>query len=108
MFATKLKVASALFLSSFIVWLALILIIAQPTETLGQSHFSNFSLLAMFLGSAIAASLSSMVVGVNLLELKISPMSLTKKLGRNRVKVGIKAPKEFPIKREKNESQFMI
>lgn len=87
MFATKLKVASALFLSSFIIWLVLILLVAQPTDNVVRIQFSNLALLALFLGSAIAASLSSMVIGLHLLELKMKPKSLTKKFGRGRVSI---------------------
>lgn len=85
MFATKLKVASALFLSSFIIWLILIFLGAQPNDTVGQIQFSNLSILALFLGSAIAASLSSMVIGLNFLGLEMKPISLKKKFGRGQV-----------------------
>ncbi len=84
MFATKLRVASALFFSSFIVWLALIILAAQPTDNLSQFQFSNITLLSLFLGSAIVASLSSMVIGTDLLGLKMKSISLKKKTGLER------------------------
>ena len=76
--ATKLKVASAIFLASFIVWLVLILLVAQPTDNIGRLQFSNFLILSLFLSSAIAASFSSMIIGLDLIEFKMRPMSLTK------------------------------
>jgi hypothetical protein len=87
MFATKLKVASALFLCSFIVWVGLILLAAKPTENFGRIQFSNFLILALFLGSAITASLSSMLIGLDLIELKMRPLSLAKKFGRGRLSI---------------------
>lgn len=84
MFATKLRVASALFFSSFIIWLILIILVAQPTDSLGQVQFSNLTLLSLFLGSAIVASLSSMVIGADLLGLKMKSISLKKKTGLER------------------------
>lgn len=103
MFATKLKVASAFFLSSFIVWLILILLMAQPTDNVGQIQFSNFALLALFLGSAIAASLSSMVIGLDLLEIKIKPRILKEKFGRGRVSLRMrKSASVSPKQKEKD------
>ena len=87
MFATKLKVASALFLSSFIVWLGLILLAAKPTDNFGRIQFSNLLILAFFLGSATTASLSSMLIGLDLIEFKMRPMRLVKKVGRGRLSV---------------------
>jgi hypothetical protein len=85
LFATKLRVASATFLSSFIVWLGLILLVAQPTDNIGRFQFSNFLILALFLGSAITASLSSMVIGLDFLGLEMKSNSLMKKFGRGQV-----------------------
>jgi len=85
MFATKLKVASALFLSFFIIWLILILLVGQPTDNVNRIQFSNSALLALFLGSAAVASLSSMVIGLNFLGFEMIPISLKKKFGRGQV-----------------------
>ena len=108
MFATKLKVASALFLSSFIIWLALILLAAQPTDNLAQFQFSDSSLLAVFLGSAIAASLSSMVIGLDLLELRMKPMSLTKKFGIGRVSLRSRKSKAVSPKQQDKDSKVEL
>jgi hypothetical protein len=97
MFATKLKVAFALFLSSFIVWLILIFLVAQPTGSVGQIQFSDFAPLALFLGSAITASLSSMVIGLNFIGL-MKPISLKKSLGEVKL----------PLRRENHHHQFNL
>jgi hypothetical protein len=85
MFATKLKVASALFLSFFIIWLILIFLVGQPTDNVNRIQFSNSALLALFLGSAAVASLSSMAIGLNFLGFEMIPISLKKKFGRGQV-----------------------
>jgi len=101
MLATKLKVASALFLSSFIVWLILVLLFAQPTDSVGKLQFSNFTFLALFLGSAIAASISSMSIGLDLLEVKVKPVGIAQKFKRGRVKLHTR--KSMPVLRKRKK-----
>jgi len=108
MFATKLKVAFALFVSSFSVWLIMILLVAQPTDNLAQFQFPDFSLLAVFLGSAIAASVSSMTIGLDLLEFKMKPMSLTKKFGRGRVNLRMRKSKAVSPKMQDKDSKVEL
>ena len=108
MFATKLKVAFALFLSFFIIWLALILLGAQPDSSVHQIQFSNLTILSLFLGSAAFASVLSMIIGLDLLGFEMKPTSLKKKFGRVRVKLHTRKLAAASLKQQKKDSTVQL
>ena len=68
MLITKTKVAYALFLFSFTIWLALFWTALSPTFTAGnQIQFTDPALLALFVGSAFTASIGCLLIGVHYL-----------------------------------------
>jgi len=74
MLATKTRVAYALFLFSYIVWLTLASVALFPAFTAGNRiQFPNTAFQAAFVGSAITASIACLLIGVHHLGLRINP-----------------------------------
>lgn len=79
--STKMKVAIATFLFFFGIWIVLICSVYFPTWLTGPFRFplansikfANFTVMIIFLGSAVASSVTCMVIGLSYLGLRIAP-----------------------------------
>lgn len=71
MAAIKFKAAYVLCLASFFIWLTILLMICFPSGAWSfPIRFPSYSVLILFLGSAIVTSLSSLTIGLEYLKIK--------------------------------------
>jgi flagellar biogenesis protein FliO len=100
MASMKLKTAYVLALISFFIWLSILLSVFFPAGTLANPvSFPNSSLLMLFCGSAIIASVSCIIIGVDYLglnfKLKQRPKNITQ---------APRLPKNIPISQSANNA----
>ncbi|HEX9861774.1 MAG TPA: hypothetical protein VGB11_00660 [Candidatus Bathyarchaeia archaeon] len=100
MASVKLKTAYVLFLISFFVWLSILLSVFFPAGTLANPvSFPNSSLLMLFCGSVIVASISCIIIGVDYsglnFKLKQRPKNITH---------APRLPKTIPVSQSANNA----
>jgi uncharacterized membrane protein YciS (DUF1049 family) len=81
MVATKIKVVYTLFLISFSIWLAVVLLVLSPAVATGnQIQFPSPTLQTLFIGSAATSVIACIIIGLDYLGLKMTSRNRTRTL----------------------------